>query len=251
MAAGRQTSRQPVTNIHRLYQRKFIDNLPCKVSHLPHHLTSLQSNPGHGGFYERWVLTVVIVSWLGRRMVGQDDNEEDHNEGDDNRIVYSDENQNTIQNDNNSNKASVWSFCLPNETTPSLLIKRLEEEGEEARQGEIINYFPSSLSCPLLLSSHSSFFKLRKLRPPCSSSCSVAGLGWLFYKCFREVARMSLQAWDHRLSPSSVVLWWIKLIDYQSINQPERAAQYWDWGGKKCIMELAQPPAEFAPTLFI
>ena len=43
-----------------------------------------------------------------------------------------------------------------------------EEEGEEARQGDIINYFPSSLSCPLLLSSHSSFFKLRKFRPPCS-----------------------------------------------------------------------------------
>ena len=40
-------------------------------------------------------------------MVGQDDNEEDHNDGDDNRIVYSDENQNTIENDNNSNKASV------------------------------------------------------------------------------------------------------------------------------------------------
>ena len=40
-------------------------------------------------------------------MVGQDDNEEDHNDGDDNRIVYSDENQNTIQTDNNSNKASV------------------------------------------------------------------------------------------------------------------------------------------------
>ena len=36
-------------------------------------------------------------------MVGQDDNEEDHNDGDDNRIVYSDENQNTIENDNNSN----------------------------------------------------------------------------------------------------------------------------------------------------
>ena len=40
-------------------------------------------------------------------MVGQDDNEEDNNDGDDNRIVYSDENQNTIQTDNNSNKASV------------------------------------------------------------------------------------------------------------------------------------------------
>ena len=40
-------------------------------------------------------------------MVGQDDNEEDHNDGDDNRIVYGDENQNTIENDNNSNKASV------------------------------------------------------------------------------------------------------------------------------------------------
>ena len=46
--------------------------------------------------------------------------------GDDNRIVYSgshsDENQNTILNDNNSNKASVSSFCLARETTPSLLI---------------------------------------------------------------------------------------------------------------------------------
>ena len=44
-------------------------------------------------------------------MDGQDDNEGANNDGDDNRIVYStvvsDENQNTIQNDNNSNKASV------------------------------------------------------------------------------------------------------------------------------------------------
>ena len=30
-------------------------------------------------------------------MVGQDDNEEDNNDGDDNTIVHSDENQNTIQ----------------------------------------------------------------------------------------------------------------------------------------------------------
>ena len=40
-------------------------------------------------------------------MAGQDDNHQDNNDGDDNTIVYSDENQNTIQNDNNSNEASV------------------------------------------------------------------------------------------------------------------------------------------------
>ena len=40
-------------------------------------------------------------------MAGQDDNREDNNDGDDNTIVYSDENQNTIQNDNNSYQASV------------------------------------------------------------------------------------------------------------------------------------------------
>ena len=161
-------------------------------------------------------------------MVGQDDNEEDHNDGDDNRIVYSDENQNTIENDNNSNKASVWSFCLPRETTPSLLIRRLQRRRKEKKPGRATSLIIFRVLYPVLCCSrlihHSSNSGNSVPRVP--ASCSVAGLGWLFYKCFREVARMSLQAWDHRGSPSSVVLWWIKLIDYQSISQPERAAQY-------------------------
>ena len=56
-------------------------------------------------------------------MAGQDDNREDNNDGDDNTIVHSDENQNTIQNDNNSDETSVWVFVYLNrrqQTTPRL-----------------------------------------------------------------------------------------------------------------------------------
>ena len=115
---------------------------------------------------------------------------------------------------------------------PHLLLLSPGSRRKEREPGRLESLIisPSSLSCPPLLSSHSSFFKLRKFRPPGPSSCSVAGQGWLFYKCFREVARMSLEAWDPTQPGCSLVSWWIKLIDYQSINQPEQA---------QCILDPA------------
>ena len=184
---------------------------------------SARPGPVQGGFCK--VLTFLIVSWLVRPMAGQDDNHQDNNDGDDNTIVYSDENQNTIQNDNNSNEASVWSFCLPQQDLSG------SEDHTSSSQSSISVWeiFPESILCSRLIHHR---WKPGNSVPECPppGGGSGGGKSWLFYKCFREVARMSLEAWDPTQPGCSLVSWWIKLIDYQSINQPEQA---------QCILDPA------------
>ena len=202
----------------------------------------MSGRPGQvqGGFCK--VLTFVIVSWLVRPMAGQDDNHEDNNDGDDNTIVYSDENQNTIQNDNNSNEASVWSFCLPQQDLSGT------EDHTSSSQSSISVWeiFPESLLCSRLIHHRWKPGNSVPECPPPPAGAGGGGKSWLFYKCFREVARMSLEAWDPTQPGPLLTGFMMDKADWLPIHQPTRTSQmYYGPGLPGC----SHPPCLFRVEL--